>query len=770
MSSELSSNFLQFGLDMANGNGHSIYEFDHFRLDAAKLMLYSGEREIQLPPKVIKTLAVLVEKRGEILSKDELMARVWEDSIVEESNLSQYLYLLRKTLGQRPDGRPFIETLRRRGYRFTAHVDQVKATVAQPKPIPTIAGASQAVGVERHGNVLRLVDWIPEVTPAAETPGLQANAGGQRFKSTYFAASLLAVLVLAVSLSGIIYFWFRPNVRGARVNKEVSVQRLTNGVMPGSASISRDGNYFAYTGINGESSELWLQAVGQSGRLRIGESTDKTFASQTFTPDGRYLYYTLYDRQNSEYPSTYRIPAMGGPASKVLDGVRFPISFSPDGENMVFYREDAPSGSMSLVTADNVGQNEKVLLMRSEPIRLSGSPAWSPDGATVIFSECGPGGSGYSNRNRIYAVDLASGTVKLASQENWDTVYRTEWAHDGRGLFIVATRENDVYSARRDQVYYISYPEGVSRRVTTDGVRHEPGSLGITDDGGILALATNRSTQIWAISSNGDVTGATQLSRGLYDGRAGLAPLPDGRLGFITYTSDDLAVWTMDSVGDEMRQLTGSPLIVEELRPDPLGRYFIFSSMKDKHSHLYRIDTDGNNLTQLTFGDGHEIDSSISPDGNWIAYGSLLEDRPGGELYRSTIDGGEATPFGDNKCSRPSYSPDGKYLSCVTEDDKKILLLSAIDGTRISTFDIPAYSVVNFGVRFTPDSSGLVFAREGGGVSNLWVQPLKGGKPEQLTRFTGGHIYRFEYSPDGSHIFLARGFPIQDVILIKNFL
>src|SRR5688500_634027 len=120
MSSNLSSNFLQFNFAMQNGSKHSVYGFDRFRLDCDKLMLYRDGEPVTLPPKVIKTLAVLVENRGSILSKNELMERVWEDSIVEEANLSQNLYLLRKTLGSRPDGSPYIETLRRRGYRFTS--------------------------------------------------------------------------------------------------------------------------------------------------------------------------------------------------------------------------------------------------------------------------------------------------------------------------------------------------------------------------------------------------------------------------------------------------------------------------------------------------------------------------------------------------------------------------------------------------------------------------------------------------------------------------
>ena len=94
-----------------------IYEFEDFRLDAASLMLYRGEEEISLAPKAARTLLTLIERRGEILGKDELMETIWNDSIVEEANLTQYVHILRKTLGASANGRPLIETLRRRGYR-----------------------------------------------------------------------------------------------------------------------------------------------------------------------------------------------------------------------------------------------------------------------------------------------------------------------------------------------------------------------------------------------------------------------------------------------------------------------------------------------------------------------------------------------------------------------------------------------------------------------------------------------------------------------------
>src|SRR5688572_28091031 len=153
MSLDLSLNFPDFNIGMENRSKNHIYEFDGFRLDADRLMLYRDEIEISMPPKMVKTLVVLVEERGNIIRKDDLIERVWEDSIVDESNLSQHLYHLRKTLGNLPDDRPYIETFRRRGYRFNGEVSIVE-------PLPTVQPTPLAASsvVERQGNVLRFVD------------------------------------------------------------------------------------------------------------------------------------------------------------------------------------------------------------------------------------------------------------------------------------------------------------------------------------------------------------------------------------------------------------------------------------------------------------------------------------------------------------------------------------------------------------------------------------------------------------------------------------
>jgi DNA-binding winged helix-turn-helix (wHTH) protein/tetratricopeptide (TPR) repeat protein len=98
------------------------FEFGPFRLDAAKSVLWRGKELVALTPKAVALLRVLVEHGGDVVSKQELMTRVWPDAAVEEGNLSVTVAALRKVLDPQPDGRSHIQTVARRGYRFDAPV------------------------------------------------------------------------------------------------------------------------------------------------------------------------------------------------------------------------------------------------------------------------------------------------------------------------------------------------------------------------------------------------------------------------------------------------------------------------------------------------------------------------------------------------------------------------------------------------------------------------------------------------------------------------
>ena len=106
--------------------GKPAFEFGSFRLDPADRVLLRGRERLDLPPRVFDTLLALVQSGGRLVEKDELMRTVWPNVVVEENNLSQAVYLLRKILHDGENGTRYIETVPKRGYRFVARVQQVE--------------------------------------------------------------------------------------------------------------------------------------------------------------------------------------------------------------------------------------------------------------------------------------------------------------------------------------------------------------------------------------------------------------------------------------------------------------------------------------------------------------------------------------------------------------------------------------------------------------------------------------------------------------------
>ncbi|MCY7345265.1 MAG: winged helix-turn-helix domain-containing protein [Pyrinomonadaceae bacterium] len=104
-----------------------VYEFDEFRLNAKSHRLFRRESNelVPLTPKAVELLLFLVQNEGRILTKDELLEAVWNNSFVEESNLSQTIFVLRKTLGENTKEPRFILTAPNRGYQFIAAVREI---------------------------------------------------------------------------------------------------------------------------------------------------------------------------------------------------------------------------------------------------------------------------------------------------------------------------------------------------------------------------------------------------------------------------------------------------------------------------------------------------------------------------------------------------------------------------------------------------------------------------------------------------------------------
>jgi TolB-like protein/DNA-binding winged helix-turn-helix (wHTH) protein/Flp pilus assembly protein TadD len=121
----------------------SVYEFDDFRLDPRKRVLRLGHTPVPLTPKAFEMLLVLVQSQGVLMTKEELMKAVWADSFVEESNLTQVVFVLRKALGETADRR-YILTVQGKGYRFAADVKEIPGSLPAGAE-PSAADSGQAL-------------------------------------------------------------------------------------------------------------------------------------------------------------------------------------------------------------------------------------------------------------------------------------------------------------------------------------------------------------------------------------------------------------------------------------------------------------------------------------------------------------------------------------------------------------------------------------------------------------------------------------------------
>jgi len=122
-----------------------LYAFGTFQLDPAQRLLFRDGKVLSLTPKAIDTLLVLVENRGQLLTKDELLERVWPGTFVEEVTLAKNVSTLRKALGEAPGGGEYIETHSKRGYRFVAEVHEVER---KPQDAGGVESPSVRVGPE----------------------------------------------------------------------------------------------------------------------------------------------------------------------------------------------------------------------------------------------------------------------------------------------------------------------------------------------------------------------------------------------------------------------------------------------------------------------------------------------------------------------------------------------------------------------------------------------------------------------------------------------
>jgi Tol biopolymer transport system component/DNA-binding winged helix-turn-helix (wHTH) protein len=732
------------------------YEFGPFRLDAAQRLLLREGQPVQLPPKALDVLLVLVENRGQVLSRDELMRRVWPETFVEEGNLGQNIFLIRKVLGSGEDGKDYIRTLPKRGYCFSPEVNELRE-----RNSPLIVTEHRVSGV--------LIEEETSLTQTGANPSASAfTASGRTQHSRLSRKSAAWLLAAGLVFAGAVATYLttlhikkemrqmllRSGIGGqpaSRAFQTFEVRKLTSTGASIEAAISPNGKYVAHVVDELGSQSLWTRQTATPNDLEIMPPADVRYLGLTFSHDSDWIYFV---RDND----LFLIAALGGAPRKLLSGLSSPITLSPDGKQLAFVRTGNDNLS-SLIVFDLDSENERVIASRQAPSYYR-SPAWSPNNKTIA---CSAGTRSGPSLMSLVEVDLETGRERPLTDRQWSSAGRVTWLEDGSGLLMAAGEP-----AKHSQIWLISHPHGEVRAVTSTLVNHRGVSL-TRDSSVLLTTAHEQSTNIW-VASIDDTNPLKPITAGT---GADDDPrwLPDGRLVFASEAAGDRNLWVSNADGSSRRQLTfgayrdASPVV------SPDGRYVVFSSSRGGSRSLWRVGIDGDGLKRLTNG-VEDSSPSFSPDGKWIVFSRYAERWE--TLWKVSAEGGDAVQLTDKLSKYPVVSPDGKFIACYYWDHQEgssvqIAIVAFGGGKPVKAFETKALTILSpIEYRWTPDGRAITYVATQKGASNIWRQDVAGGPPRQITSFKSERILSFDWSPDGKQLVFSRGRRSSDVVLMTD--
>ena len=543
--------------------------------------------------------------------------------------------------------------------------------------------------------------------------------------------------------------------------KQVEISQVTRSGRVGTAALSPDGKYVVYSKSETGSSKdgltlrsVWVKQVG-GGEVQIVAPAAATYNAFTFSPDGNNIYVLRTEPGDPNHAILYKLPALGGTLRRVAKQVDSPVTLSPDGRQLAFERDSNERRKSLLIVANEDGTGEREISERKDTDGFEGL-AWSPQGRSIaaVVGESDTPGAIYS---KLIEIPLDGGPARSLSSERWSATSGLVWPAKGRGLVVA-----EQYQAGGPvEIAYVSHDTGEARKVT-NGPNDNFQDITVSSDSKTIAAVQSRfSTDIWV----GHVSDPNSFRTITTGGLSMWATwTPDKRIVFASYAGGN-SIWAMQADGSGAMQLTpASESNVSYFRVSPNGRYVVFNSWKTGWPHLWRMDVDGTNLRQLTNGQYDYGTPDFSPDGAWVVYTKIGAEKG---IWKVPIDGGDPVRLIEGNAAFPVVSPDGQtiaYLDSPEGHTPRVTIIPFAGGPAIKTFDIPKAETLHW----TPDSREILFSKSEGGVTNIWRQPLSGGKPTQVTRFNSDQIWDFDLSRDGSQIVLSHGRIDSDVMLIRD--
>ena len=319
-----------------------LIRFSVFELDLQAGELRKAGVRLKLTGQPFQVLAILLERPGDVVTREELQKRLWPDTFVDiDHNLNTAINKIREVLGDSAESPRFVETLPRRGYRFIAPVEGVGAAV------PAEASGSNTQ-LPQRSQVLRLSVLLG-------------------------ACVLLAVLAFV--------FYLRWHVSRPPVQRALTRLTFDDGLQIG-ATWSPDGRFIAYSSDRGGKFDIWVQQVSGGDPVQITKGPGHNWQPD-WSPDGKYIAY----RSEEGEGGLYIIPALGGEGleRKIASFGYYP-RWSPDSSQILFrahFTDIDQTDRFYLVGFDGNPPREVLGDFVSQKKLHALSAAWHPDGKRI---------------------------------------------------------------------------------------------------------------------------------------------------------------------------------------------------------------------------------------------------------------------------------------------------------------------------------------------------------------------------------------------------
>ncbi|HEX4155407.1 MAG TPA: winged helix-turn-helix domain-containing protein [Acidobacteriaceae bacterium] len=639
--------------------------FGLFEVDLATGELWKAGFRIKLQSQPFKVLAALLERPGQIITRDELQDRLWgKDTVVDfDHSLGTAINKIREALGDSAENPRFIETLAKRGYRFIAPV--------------RVASVPRAANVAAGAAVSPLDVDSAEIGP--EPFAAQLIAAGSRRASLgrnqrRSVLAIAAVLVVSAIVASYLLGSARSTILPPHITQLTHSGHLAPGVeiTENLAAATTDGVHLFAPII--DSGHYGIGAVALSGGAIAPLNIPAEVAAPTLgdiSPDGSRLLLRDHLSPESEQP-LWVVPTIGGSALRVGDVLAHDATWMPDGNHILYasgndlYLTELPSTHPQLYAS---------LPGRAFWLR------WEPNGNLLRFTIIDP------IAHTLSLWQLSGSNRKpqplLSNFSQPSTECCGVWTTDGRSFVFQSSRGGNA------DLWRLS-GESTSNPVRlTDGPLQFQSPVAARTGSRIFFLGVDARSELKRLLPTGDLV----PEKGFLSSAVRVDFSRDKQ--WVAWTDGNGQLWRARINGDERLQLSPDNLDVFLAHWSPDGsRLALMAREPGKAWQIYLVSANGGDLIPLLKESRNAADPSWAPDGKSLVFGRV-NDAMGKEnaartLHILHLDTGAVEEIpNSNGLFSPRWSPDGRWIAALTLDQRQVRLFTIANHTW-TTLSVPS--------------------------------------------------------------------------------